>query len=249
MRGLHRSHGNYALLPAVAASHLAAMDLYISPLSCSLAAHIALREAGIPVRTLRVDRKTKLLDDGSDYRDIATQGIVPALRLDDGAVLTECVAVLQYIADQVPERRLAPPWGTRERYRLVEWLSFCSTEVHKKHVWTVFSSKAPEASRSWAREGAGVPLAHAAAALQRSTWLLGESFTVADIYLFWCLLVAPHGGISLEAWPVLQAFVERVQARPACAAALAIELPLYQAEQARNAAAGAAAAPAVVSAT
>jgi glutathione S-transferase len=94
-----------------------------------------------------------------------------------------------------------------------------------------------------------VPLAHAASALLRSTWLLGEDFTVADIYLFWCLLVAPHGGISLEAWPVLQAFVERVQARPASAAALAVELPLYQAEQARNAAAGAAAAPAGVSAT
>jgi glutathione S-transferase len=220
----------------VGASHLAAMDLYISPLSCSLAAHIALREAGLPVHTLRVDRKTKLLDDGSDYRTIAPQGIVPALRLDDGAVLTESAAVLQYIADQVPEKELAPPWGSRERYRLVEWINFCSTELHKKHLWTVFSSKVPEASRAWAREGAAAPLAYVASHLDKSTWLLGESFTVADIYLFWCMFVAPHGGVSLDAWPVLKAFVERVQARPATAAALAVEVPLYQQEQARGAA-------------
>jgi len=220
------------------------MDLYLSPLSCSLAAHIALREAGLPVRTLRVDRKTKLLDDGSEYRAIAPQGIVPAIRLDDGAVLTESAAVLQYIADQVPEKKLAPPWGSRERYRLVEWMNFCSTELHKKHLWTVFSTKVPEASRAWAREGAGVPLAYVASHLEKSTWLLGDDFTVADIYLFWCLLVAPHGGVSLDAWPVLKAYADRVQARPASAAALAVEFPLWQQEQARNAASAAAAAPA-----
>src|SRR5262245_27114585 len=144
MRRLHRSYGNYALFAWSGARHVRPMDLYISPLSCSLTAHIAMREGGLPVTTLRVDRKTKLLDDGSDYRAIAPQGIVPALRLDDGAMLTESTAVLQFIADQAPEKKLAPAWGSRERYRLVEWLNFCTTELHKKHIWTVFSTKVPE---------------------------------------------------------------------------------------------------------
>lgn len=219
------------------------MDLYIQPMSCSLVPHIALLEAGIPFRLQRVDRRSKLLPDGRDYLAIAPQGIVPALELPDGGLLTECAAVLQYIADRVPDKGLAPTWGTPERYRLAEWLNFVTTELHKKHNWFLFSTKVPEDIKPWARASVTAPLNYVAAHLEGRSYLLGDRFTVADAYLFWNLFTLPHAGVPLDTWPSLSAFFSRIRERPSVAAALKIEGPLYAAEVAANAANAAAPPP------
>lgn len=209
------------------------MDLFISPLSGSFVAHVACLEAGVPVTLRRVDRKTKLLESGDDYRALAPQGIVPALGLPDGSLLTEISAIVQYVADRVPDSGLAPAWGTPERYRLQEWLSFVATELHKKHLWVIFSSQTPDAAKAYAVSTASAPLAHVAAHLETREHLLGERFTVADAYLFWALFVAPHGGLPLDAYPSLARYVARVQTRPSIQTALAIEVPLYRQEAGR----------------
>lgn len=213
------------------------MDLYISPLSCSFAAHLACLEAGLPVTLRRVDRATKRLDDGADYRAIAPLANVPALAIGDGVILTEMGAVLPWIADRAPESLLAPRWGSPERYELAAWLHLVSTEIHKKHLWMIFSAKTPEAVKAWARSDASAPLALVAKRLEDRPYLMGEAFTVADAYLFWALLVLPFGGVPIAAWPSLEAYVERVRARPCTKAALAIEFPMFQKEQAAVAAA------------
>lgn len=207
------------------------MDLYISPMSCSFTVHVACLEAGLAPRLHRVDRRTKLLEDGRDYRQISPLGIVPVISLPDGSTLSESVAVLQYIADQAPEKKLAPPAGTLERYRLIEWLNFITTEVHKKLLWNVFSSKTTPELKAWAREIAPPTIAHVARAVETRDFLVGDHFTVADIYMFWALLVAPHGGITVEQ-PRLKAYVENIQARPSVQAALAHDYPLYLKEKA-----------------
>lgn len=205
------------------------MDLYIAPLSCSFAVHVACLEASVPFELHRVDRRTKLLSDGRDYRTIAPQAIVPAITLPDGALLTETSAILQYVADGAPSTDLAPRWGTPERYRLIEWLAFVGTELHKKHLWPIFSSQAPDAVKAFAASTASAPLAHVAAHLEKNDYLLGARFTVADAYLFWALFVAPHGGLSLEPYPSLVKYVARIHARASVKAALAVEVPLYEA--------------------
>lgn len=209
------------------------MDLYISPMSCSFTVYAACLEVGITPTVHRVDRKTKLLDDGRDYRTIAPLAIVPVISLPDGSLLSESSAVLQYIADLAPDKRLAPPAGTLERYRVMEWLNFTTTELHKKLLWNVFSSKTTPELKAFAVAAAPPALAHVARHLAEREFLVGSHFTVADIYLFWALLVAPHGGISLDAHPVLKAYVARIQQRPAIGAALAHDFPLYQAEMRR----------------
>ena len=208
------------------------MDLYISPMSCSLAVYIACLEAGLTPTIHRVDRKSKRLDDGRDFRTIAPQAVVPVISLPDGGVLSESAAVLQYIADLATTKQLAPPAGTLERYRLMEWLNFITTELHKKLLWNVFSSKTTDELKAWARNNATATLDHAARRLAEHEFLIGDRMTVADAYMFWALLVAPHGGISLDAHPVLRAYVERIQQRPAVQAALAHDYPLYAKEKA-----------------
>jgi glutathione S-transferase len=212
------------------------MDLYISPMTCSLATHIACLEAGLTPKIYRVDRNTKTTDDGRSYLALAPKGNVPAISLPDGGLLTESSAVLQYIADQAPDRQLAAPAGTVERYRIIEWLNFITSELHKKHVWMVFSSKTSPELKAWGRANAPATLEHVARHLAEHDYLVGDRFTVADTYMFWALLVAPHGGISLDAYPALLAYVARIQQRPSVQAALAHDYPLY----AREAAAGAA---------
>jgi glutathione S-transferase len=232
MRILHGSYGKYEVVDYKAQAQYRGMDLYISPLSCSLAAHIACLEAALPVTLHRVDRKTKHLDDGRDFRTIAPQAVVPVISLPEGDVLTESVAVLQYIADHAPASSLAPAWGSPERYRLIEWLNFVTTELHKKHLWSIFSSKTTPELKTWSRANAAPALDHAARHLADRTYLVGEQYTVADIYMFWALLIFPHGGVSLDAYPTLRAYAARIQERPAVKQALALEYPMYQREQA-----------------
>ncbi len=208
------------------------MDLYISPMSCSLAVHIACLEAGVTPTIHLVDSKTKRLADGRDYLAIAPTGTVPAISLPEGGVLGESSAVLQYIADRAPASGLAPAAGTLERYRLIEWLNFVTTELHKKHMWMVFGSKSTPELKAWSRANAPGTLAYVERYVSEHEYLVGGRFTVADIYLFWALLVAPHGGIPLDSYPALKAYVARIQTRPSVQAALAHDYPLYTREAA-----------------
>lgn len=209
------------------------MDLYCSPMSCSFTAHVACLEAGLPFTLHRVDRRSKRLDDGRDYLAIAPQGIVPAISFEDGNVLTESAAVLQWIGDHAERKDLLPPWGTPERYRAIEWLNFVTSELHKKHAWPIFSSKTPPALKDFARENAAAALDHVERHLSKSTYVLGDTFTVPDIYLFWVLYVLPHGGVKLERWPAITAYVERLSKRPSIKKALSVEGPLFLEERAR----------------
>lgn len=214
------------------------MDLFILPMSCSFAAHIACLEAGVTPNLRRVDRATKrMLDDGASYADISPKLHVPAVRLPDGEILGESSAVLQYIADLAPASGLAPPPGSRDRYYLAEWLNFISTEVHKKLAYMVFSSTTPPEAKAWAKQQGTATLEFLERVLGTSReFVMGERFTVADTYLFWALLILPHGGVSLDPYPALRAYVKRIQARPTVATALAIELPMFRATEAPRAA-------------
>jgi glutathione S-transferase len=220
------------------------MELYILPMSCSFAAHVACLEAGITPTLRRVSRDSKLLDDGTAYASLAPKVHVPAIRSDDGWVLTESSAVLQYIADLAPDKQLAPPAGTRERYHLVEWLNFVATEVHKKHMWPIFSSKTSPEHKEWSRATAAPMLEFVERHLSTRPFLLGDHFTVPDAYLFWALFIAPHGKLSLEPYPALRAYVDRIRGRASVTAALAYEVPLFQAESSAGAAAARQPAPA-----
>jgi glutathione S-transferase len=186
------------------------MKLYYLTGACSMASNIALREAGIPFEMAKVDRRTKHVD-GVEFVTINPKGYVPALRLDDGQVLTENVVVLQYIADLNPAAKLAPPAGTMERYRLEEWLSFINSELHKG-MSPLFSSEATEETKTYARNYVLRRLAYLDGAMGGNTYLMGNQFTVADAYLFTVLGWGAKVGVDIG--PKLKSYVERVQARP-----------------------------------
>lgn len=202
------------------------MKLYYSPGTCSLSPHIVAREADIPVDLVRVDIRSNphRTADGADYAlTITGKGYVPALELDDGAVLTEGAAIVQYLADYAPESGLAPPAGTFERYRLVEWLSFIGSELHKMFSPWLFHPEHGEQAAGVARGKIGERFAFIDRHLQDRRYLLGDRFTVADAYLFtiasWSRLV----GIDLAAWPSLAAYADRIAARPAVQDAMRAE--------------------------
>jgi glutathione S-transferase len=186
------------------------MKLYFTSGACSMASNIALREAGIPFEMAKVDKRTKRVD-GVEFVTINPKGYVPALRLDDGQVLTENVAVLQYIADLNPAAKLAPPAGTMERYRLQEWLSFINSEVHKAFT-PLFSPEATEETKTYARNNLAKRLAYLEGALGDNKYLMGDQFTVADAYLFTVLGWGAHVGVDIG--PKLKSYVDRVRARP-----------------------------------
>jgi glutathione S-transferase len=188
---------------------------------CSLATHIALREAGIEPELVRFDRKTGLAGGQQPLEALNDKGLVPVLELDDGQRLTEVAAVLQYIADQAPERGLAPAWGTLARYRLIEWLNFLATEVHKAY-WPIFHDGA-DVEKDGARERLARRFAWVEQKLGEGPFLMGETFTVADAYLFTLLGWARAGGIDLAAWPALVAYRARVKERPSVTAAFEAE--------------------------
>lgn len=198
------------------------MKLYYSPGACSLSPHIALREAGLPFELVKKDLHSQTLADGSDFRAINPKGYVPALVLDDGQVLTEGPAIVQYIADRVPESRLAPPAGTMERVRLQEWLNYITSEIHKTFS-PLFNKQASEDWKAAARALLDRRIGFAAQALEGRDYLLGNTFTVADGYLFTTLNWAHWVKIDLSRWPVLADYMKRVAARPAVQAALRAE--------------------------
>lgn len=195
------------------------MKLYFSPGACSLSPHIALLEAGLVADYEQVDTKTKAMKSGGDFRSINPKGSVPALQLDDGQILTEGAAVVQYIADRRPEAKLAPPAGSMERYRLQEWLNYIATEVHKTFS-PMYNPRATDELRQNQRDLLALRFDFLAKALDGKSYLMGDQFTVADGYLFTLLNWTVPTGIDLGKWPVLKAYRERVAARPAVHAAM-----------------------------
>jgi glutathione S-transferase len=198
------------------------MKLYFSPGACSLSAHIALREAGLEFEIEQVNLATKKTKSGADFNAINPKGYVPTLVLDGGEVLTEGPAIVQYIADLRPDAKLAPPAGTLARVRLQEWLGFINSEIHKAFAALFDGRAAPEVKQA-ARDKIARRLDFTAASLDGKAYLLGDTFSVADGYLFTVLRWTHHGAIELARWKVLTDYVARVAARPAVAAALAAE--------------------------
>jgi glutathione S-transferase len=198
------------------------MKLYFAPGACSLSPHIALAESGLAFETEKVDLRTKVTKSGQDYRRVNPKGSVPALVLDNGEVLTEGPAIVQYVADQKPESKLAPPAGTFERYRLQEWLNFISSELHKAFS-PLFRPDTPEETKKSSVAAIRSKLDHVAKALEDRLFLMGDEFTVADGYLYTILGWSKFGGIDLGDWVAIKAYYDRVAARPAVQLAQAAE--------------------------
>jgi glutathione S-transferase len=198
------------------------MKLFYSPGASSLSPHIVLREAGLTAEMVRVDLETKMLPaTGQSYLLINPMGKVPALEFDDGAVLTEGLAVLQYLADLVPASRLAPATGTMARYRLAEALSFVATELHKGFV-PMFDPDVP-ASYKHSLIADTRAFDRIASLVQPGPYILGEHFTVADAYLYPILRLGRHAGLDFSSWPAIGHYMELVAKRPSVRAAMRAE--------------------------
>ena len=198
------------------------MKLYYSPGACSLSPHIALREAGLPVELQKVDLGTKKMEGGGDFTSVNVKGSVPVLVLDDGQMLTEGPAIVQYIADQRPDSGLAPKAGTLERYRLMEWLNFITSELHKTFS-PLFNPNAVAEWKQAARDRIAVNLDLVEKHLKGKDYLMGKQFTVADGYLFTVVNWSNFVSFDLGKWPGIQAYVARVAARPKVQEALKAE--------------------------
>ena len=198
------------------------MKLYYSPGACSLSPHIALREAGLAFEPVLASTKSHKLQDGTDYYGINPLGYVPMLELDDGTRLREGPAILQYIADQVPNKNLAPANGTLPRYRLQEWLTFIGTEIHKTFS-PLFNPAMPEEGKTISREKLASRFAWIDSELKNKQYLMGDSFSVADCYLFTVSNWTKPMNIDLAPYPNLVAYRERVAARPAVQEAMKAE--------------------------
>ena len=198
------------------------MKLYYSPGVCSLSPHIVAHEIGLPLKIEKVDTKTKQTETGRDFLAINPKGYVPVLELDSGEVLTEGPAIVQYLADQKPGSGIAPPNGTLARSRLQEMLGYINSEIHKSYS-PLFRAETPEETRTERKAYLHKRYALLDGILAKQPWLLGETFTAADAYLFVVTRWAKGAGVDLSAFQALNAFQERVAARPAVQAAMAAE--------------------------
>ena len=198
------------------------MKLYYSPGACSLSPHIVLREAGLAFEPVLASTKTHQLADGTDYYTISPKGYVPLLELDNGERLSEGPAIVQYIADQVPAKNLAPANGTMARYRLQEALNFISTELHKG-IGGLFNPAMPEDAKALMRARGLMRLQWVNEQLEGKQYLLGDTFTVADAYLFVVANWTQYVGIDIKGLTNLTAYMARVAARPAVQEAMKAE--------------------------
>lgn len=198
------------------------MKLYYSPGVCSLAPHIALREAGLDFILEKVDAASKRTDAGRDFLTVNPHGYVPALEIESGVILTEGPAIMQYIADQAPSARLIPAAGSIERYRLLEWLNFITSEIHKSFS-PLFKPGTPAETKSSFRELLAARFDHIERHLARQDYLLDSGFSIADAYLFVTTGWSGFVDIDLQKWPSITEFRSRVAARPAVKAALRAE--------------------------
>jgi glutathione S-transferase len=198
------------------------MKLYFVPGACSLAPHIVLREAGLSFDMDKVDPATKKTASGEDFNKVNPKGYVPTLKLDDGSVLTEAQVLLQYVADQKPEAGLAPKFGTMERYRLMEWLNFIATELHKGF-GPLWNPQTPEAVRESTKANLAKRFDTLEAHFATKPFLMGDTFTIADGYLFTVVNWANFVKVDMSKWPKIGEFMGRVASRPAVQAALKAE--------------------------
>jgi glutathione S-transferase len=198
------------------------MKLYYSPVACSLAPHIVLHEAGLAFEPVLANTKTHKLPDGSDFYAVNPKGYVPVLQLDNGELLTECVVIMQYLADLAPAKNLAPANGTMARYRLQEWLNFITSEVHKP-VGSLFNPALPEEGKVFMRQKAVERLTWLDSQLEGKNCLMGEHFCIADAYLFTVVNWTKFVGIDLQPMKNLVAFQARMAERPAVQAAMQAE--------------------------
>jgi glutathione S-transferase len=198
------------------------MKLYYSPGACSLSPHIALCEAGLSFTLEKVDLKTKKTAGGGDYYKINSKGAVPALQLDDGRVLTEGPAIVQYIADQRPDSGLAPRWGSFERYQLMEMLNYVGTEIHSGF-HPIFTPSSSAETKAAAVETLGKKFDWLSKRIAGGKYLLGDVFTVADAYLFTVLRWTDYAKMDRGKWPTLAAYFELVGRRPKVQEALKAE--------------------------
>ena len=198
------------------------MKLYYVPGACSLASHITLHEAGLPFEIDKLNVPEKTTASGEDFMQINPKGYVPAVKLDDGSILTEGAAILQYIADQRPDSGLAPKFGTMERYRLQEWLTFIGTEIHKTFS-PLFNKATKEEAKTSACNLLAKRLGYVETQLANKPYLMGMSFTVADAYMFVVLSWSSHVGFDLGPFPRIKEYMERIAARPAVQVAMKAE--------------------------
>jgi glutathione S-transferase len=199
------------------------MKLYHSPGACSLAPHIVAREAGLPIELVKVDLKTHRLDDGSDYLRINPRGYVPVLELDDGSRHSEAAALLQYLGDLGHDATLLPRPGTRERFEVIEWISFVATELHKTFSPWLWHKETAESTVRAVKDKLAQRFAELDRRLAQQPYLAGKHFTIADAYAYailnWCNFLA----ISLKPYPALGAYLDRIAARPKVREALLAE--------------------------
>ncbi|MGO8755059.1 MAG: glutathione transferase GstA [Gallionellaceae bacterium] len=198
------------------------LELYYVPGTCSLCPHIVLHEAGLGFSLEKVNPGDKKTETGQDYNAINPKSNVPALVMENGQLLTEVAVIVQYLADLAPEKKLAPPAGTLARYRLQEWLNFISSEIHKGYS-PLFNPRLADDVKAIFKERLAGRISYAAKALADKDYLLGDSFSVADAYLFAVLRWSPRLGFELAPWPVLKSYIERIGARPAVKIAMAEE--------------------------
>ena len=198
------------------------MKLYYAPGACSLSPHIVARELGIAVDLKKVNTKDKTIEGGGDYWNVNPRGYVPALELDEGQILTEGPAIVQYLADRKPDAGLAPKHGTFERYRLQEWLNFFTSEIHKQFS-PLFKPNTPAEYKTIVKETLATRFDWLDQQLAGKEYLMGKQFSVADAYAFVLLGWTKPMQIDLARWPNLAAFHQRVGARPKVQEALQAE--------------------------
>jgi len=198
------------------------MKLYYKAGACSLSPHIILRETGVDFSLVKVDLASKKTEAGDDYLEVNAKGQVPALVLDDGSLLTEGVAIVQFLADKVPDRQLLAPAGSMTRYHTLEWLNYIATELHKGFS-PLFNPATPDEFRALTRKALEKKLQYVNEELNDKQWLMGLRFSVADAYLFTVLRWAYAVKLEMNGLSNIEAFMERMKARPAVEAALAAE--------------------------
>ena len=199
------------------------MKLYYSPAACSLAPHIVAREAGIPVELVKVDLVSHKLADGTDYFTINPRGYVPLLELDDGTRISEVAAIVQYLADLKPTANLAPAYGTLDRVRLNQWLTFVSSELHKTFSPWLWHKETAESTKQAVKDKLATRFQELDALFAKQDFLLGSRFSIADAYAYTIVNWSNFLGISLKAYPALSAYLLRVAARPKVQEALGAE--------------------------
>ena len=190
------------------------MKLYYAPAACSQAPHIVAREAGLPIELALVRFPDKVTDEGEKLTDVNPKGAVPTLRLDEGEVLTENAVILQYLADQAPGSELALPAGGIERYRLLEWLNFIATELHKGF-GPLWNPATPDSFKEATREALGKKFDYLQEKIGEGPYILGARFSIVDAYAFAVLNWSGLHGIDIARWPGLAAYLDRVAQRPA----------------------------------